>query len=130
MTRTVCIGQPSEEMREVYEIVRTAQDTARAYAKAGISGRELDAAARDVITKAGYGEYFGHSLGHGVGLEIHEFPVASIGREQILPEGGVVTIEPGIYLPAKFGVRIEDFVHITKNGCENLTNIPNSLICL
>ncbi|MBR0484674.1 MAG: aminopeptidase P family protein [Oscillospiraceae bacterium] len=130
MTRTVCVGQPSQEMRDVYEIVRTAQDTARVAAKAGISGKELDAVARDVITNAGYGEYFGHSLGHGVGLEIHEFPVASPNREQLLPAGGVVTIEPGIYLPGKFGVRIEDFVHITKNNCENLTNIPNSLICL
>ncbi|MBE6876609.1 MAG: aminopeptidase P family protein [Ruminococcus sp.] len=130
MTRTVCVGEPSAEMREVYEIVRTAQDTARAAAKSGISGKELDAFARDVITQAGYGEYFGHSLGHGVGLEIHEFPVASPNRDQLLPAGGVVTIEPGIYLPGKFGVRIEDFVHITKNGCENLTNIPNSLICL
>ena len=130
MTRTVCIGQPSQEMREVYEIVRTAQDTARAAAKSGITGKALDTAARDVISKAGYGEYFGHSLGHGVGLEIHEYPVATPNRENILPAGGVVTIEPGIYLPGKFGVRIEDFVHITKNGCENLTNIPNSLICL
>ncbi len=130
MTRTVCIGEPSAEMREVYEIVRTAQDTARAFAKSGITGKELDAAARDVIVKAGYGDYFGHSLGHGVGLEIHEYPVATPNRDNLLPEDGVVTIEPGIYLPGKFGVRIEDFVHITKNSCENLTNIPNSLICL
>lgn len=130
MTRTVCIGQPSEQMREVYEIVRKAQDTAKAFVKAGISGKALDASAREVIAQAGYGDYFGHSLGHGVGLEIHEFPIATPNREQILPENGVVTVEPGIYLPEKFGVRIEDFVHITKNGCENLTNIPNSLICL
>ncbi len=130
MTRTVCIGQPSEEMRFVYETVRTAQDAARAAAKSGITGKALDAVARDVIRNAGYGEYFGHSLGHGVGLEIHEYPVATPSRDNILPAGGVVTIEPGIYLPGKFGVRIEDFVHITKNGCENLTNIPNSLICL
>ncbi len=130
MTRTVCIGEPSEEMRFVYETVRTAQDTARAFAKSGITGKALDAAARNVIAEAGYGEYFGHSLGHGVGLEIHEYPIATPNRDTILPVGGVVTIEPGIYLPGKFGVRIEDFVHITKNGCENLTNIPNSLICL
>ncbi len=130
MTRTVCIGEPTTEMKKIYEIVRTAQDTARAAAKSGISGRDLDAAARNVISDAGYGDYFGHSLGHGVGLEIHEFPIASPNREQILKENNVVTIEPGIYLPEKFGVRIEDFVYITKDGCENLTNIPNTLICL
>ena len=126
MTRTVCVGEPTEEMREIYHIVRAAQDAALAAARPGITGDALDAAARDVIREAGYGEYFGHA----VGLEIHEFPVASPKREQVLAPGHVVTVEPGIYLPGKFGVRIEDFVHITENGCENLTNIPNKLICL
>ncbi len=130
MTRTVCIGEPSEEMREVYEIVRRAQEAARAAAKPGITGRALDAAAREIITAAGYGEAFGHSLGHGVGLEIHEYPVASPSNEKLLTPGNVVTIEPGIYLPGKFGVRIEDFVEITEQGCRTLTGIPNALICL
>lgn len=130
MTRTVCIGQPTDEMREVYEIVRRAQEASRAAARVGITGKELDAAARDIIAQAGYGEAFGHSLGHGVGLEIHEFPVASPTREQVLEAGNVVTIEPGIYLPSKFGVRIEDFVCITDDGCQTLTGIPNELICL
>lgn len=130
MTRTVCVGTPTEEMREIHHIVRTAQNAGLAAARPGITGKELDAVARDIIRDAGYGEAFGHSLGHGVGLEIHEFPVAAPSREQILAPGNVVTIEPGIYLPGKFGVRIEDFVHITENGCENLTNLPNTLICL
>lgn len=130
MTRTVCVGTPTEEMREIYHIVRTAQNAGLAAARPGITGRELDAAARDIIRDAGYGDAFGHSLGHGVGLEIHEYPVAAPSREQILAPGNVVTVEPGIYLPGKFGIRIEDFVHITENGCENLTNIPNTLICV
>ena len=130
MTRTVCMGTPTDEMREVYELVRKAQDTALQAARPGISGKELDAAARDVIEAAGYGEAFGHSLGHGVGLEIHEYPVAATTRTQLMEAGNVVTIEPGIYLPGKFGVRIEDFVEITPDGCRDLTGIPNGLICL
>lgn len=130
MTRTVCVGQPTAEMQEVYEIVRNAQDSARNSAKPGISGKALDAVARDLITKAGYGAQFGHSLGHGVGLEIHEYPTASPSNPELLEPGNVVTIEPGIYLPGKFGVRIEDFVYITKNSCENLTNLTNTLVCV
>ncbi len=130
MTRTVCIGDPTGEMREVYEIVRKAQEAARAAAKSGITGKVLDGVARKIIADAGYGEAFGHSLGHGVGLEIHEFPIASPSREQVLEPGNVVTIEPGIYLPGKFGVRIEDFVCIGEDGCQTLTGIPNELICL
>ncbi len=130
MTRTVCIGKPTEEMEAVYRTVQQAQEAALAQARAGITGHELDNAARSVIRNAGYGEYFGHSLGHGVGMEIHEYPVASENVEKELPEGSVVTVEPGIYLPSKFGVRIEDFVYITKNGCENLTGFTNNLICL
>lgn len=130
MTRTVCVGEPTEEMRDVYHIVKTAQEAALAFAKPGITGKELDACARDIIRDAGFGEAFGHSLGHGVGMEIHEYPVASPFRESVLETGNVVTIEPGIYLPGKFGVRIEDFVCITENGCENLTTVPNGLICL
>ncbi len=130
MTRTVCIGQPTDEMREVYEIVRTAQETARAAAKPGITGKALDAVAREVIEQAGYGDAFGHSLGHGVGMEIHEYPIAGRSWEKPLEPGQVVTIEPGIYLPGKFGVRIEDFVTVTEDGCDTITGIPNELICL
>lgn len=130
MTRTVCVGEPSEEMQQVYEIVLRAQEAALAEAKAGITGHALDACARDIIAASGYGEYFGHSLGHGVGMEIHEFPVASPKLEKIIGAGSVVTVEPGIYLPGKFGVRIEDFVHIHENGCENLTKFTKKLICL
>ncbi len=130
MTRTVCIGQPTGEMREVYEIVRKAQEAARDAAKPGISGKDLDATARQIIEEAGYGDAFGHALGHGVGLEIHEFPVAAPARDTLMEPGNVVTIEPGIYLPGKFGVRIEDFVEITEGGCHTLTGIPNELICL
>lgn len=130
MTRTVCVGKPSEEMKKVYNIVLEAQLAGLESAKAGITGRELDRISRDIIKKAGYGEFFGHSLGHGVGLEIHEAPNASPGNELPLNEGAVVTIEPGIYLAGKFGVRIEDFVILTENGCENLTKCAKKLISL
>ncbi len=128
MTRTVCVGRPSEKMQEVYEIVLQAQLAGLQTAKAGITGRELDKSAREIIEKAGYGETFGHSLGHGVGLEIHEQPGASPGSEQILEPGNVVTVEPGIYLPGEFGVRIEDFVVITEQGCVNLTHAEKKLL--
>ena len=130
MTRTVCVGKPSEEMEKVYNIVLEAQLAGLEAAKARITGRELDRISRDVIKNAGYGEFFGHSLGHGVGLEIHEAPNASQGNELPLNEGAVVTIEPGIYLAGKFGVRIEDFVILTENGCENLTKCAKKLISL
>ena len=91
---------------------------------------ELDKIARDVIENAGYGEYFGHSLGHGVGMEIHEAPTASPKSDEILQENSIITVEPGIYIPDKFGVRIEDMARITRNGCENLTKSPKELIIL
>ena len=130
MTRTVCVGGPTEEMRQVYDIVLRAQEAAIAQARAGVSGHALDRIARDIIADAGYGDHFGHSLGHGVGMEIHEFPNASPKIEKKLACGNVVTVEPGIYLAGKFGVRIEDFVHINENGCENLTKFTKKLICL
>lgn len=130
MTRTVCVGEPTEEMRHVYDIVLRAQEAALAEAKPGISGKALDSRARDIIAAEGYGENFGHSLGHGVGMEIHEYPVAAPRTETILDTGHVVTVEPGIYLPGRFGVRIEDFVYINENGCENLTKFTKKLICL
>ena len=130
MTRTLCVGEPSEEMRKVYDIVLRAQKAGLEAVKAGISGRELDAASRKIITDEGYGDAFGHSLGHGVGMEIHESPYASPNVDDIINEGSVVTVEPGIYLEGKFGVRIEDFVIVTADGCINMTEAPKELICL
>ena len=130
MTRTVCVGTPDEEMEKIYNIVLTAQEKAIAAAKAGISGKELDGIARRHICDAGYGEYFGHSLGHGVGLKIHEQPNAAPSYEKNLEKGTVITIEPGIYIAGKFGVRIEDFVILTENGCINLTKSAKNIISL
>ncbi len=130
MTRTVCVGKPSEKMEEVYNIVLDAQLKALDTVKAGITGKELDRSAREVIKNAGYGECFGHSLGHGVGMEIHEFPTASEKSDTVLKENMVVTVEPGIYLPEEFGVRIEDFVVVTEKSCENLTKCPKKMIIL
>lgn len=130
MTRTVCVGQPSEKMGKIYDIVLKAQLEALKKIKSGITGSELDGYARDIIDESGYGDFFGHSLGHGVGMEIHEFPTASSKSETILKENMVVTVEPGIYLPGEFGVRIEDFVVVTENSHQNLTNCPKKLIIL
>ena len=130
MTRTVAVGAVTDEMREVYQTVLKAQLAGIETAKAGVTGREVDGAARDVITKAGYGPYFGHSFGHGVGVEIHEAPNASPMNEKPLPEGAVISAEPGIYLPGRLGVRIEDVIVLTKEGCHNLTKAPKELIIL
>ena len=130
MTRTFCVGEPAEKMMKIYNIVLEAQMKALSTVRAGISGTELDKTARDVIDGAGYGEFFGHSLGHGVGMEIHEAPTASPSCGNILQEGMIVTVEPGIYLPDEFGVRIEDFVAVTENGCQNLTLSPKNLLCI
>ncbi len=128
MTRTVCVGEPDEEMKKVYDIVLQAE--AIKGARAGIFGSELDMIARKIIERAGFGENFGHSLGHGVGLEIHEAPNAAPKYSKKLKAGSVVTVEPGIYLPEKFGVRIEDFVILTENGCINLTKCAKNIISL
>ena len=130
MTRTVCVGEPDEEMKKIYNIVLSAQEKAISAAKAGISGKELDGVARRHICDEGYGECFGHSLGHGVGLEIHEQPNAAPSCDKKLNEGTVITIEPGIYIAGKFGVRIEDFVILTENGCINLTKSAKNIISL
>ena len=130
MTRTVAVGEISEEQIKVYETVLTAQRSALAILKAGLDCCEADKAARQVIEDAGYGEYFGHSTGHGVGVEIHEAPTLAPKSKGALQVGNVVTIEPGIYLPGKFGVRIEDMALITENGFENLTTTPKELIIL
>lgn len=130
MTRTVCFGEPSEKQREVYETVLKAQNAAIEALKDGITGVEADKIARDIIEEAGYGKNFGHGLGHGVGVEIHEAPRLSPKAPHTLKSGHVVTIEPGIYLPGEFGVRIEDMAIITDDGCINLTTCPKELIIL
>ncbi len=130
MTRTVCLGEPSDEMRRVYNTVLEAQLKGLEALRDGISGVDADKAARDVIERAGYAKSFGHGLGHGVGVEIHEAPRLSPKAPHTLKAGHVVTVEPGIYLPDKFGVRIEDMAVITENGCINLTCCPKELIIL
>lgn len=130
MTRTVCIGEPDDEMKKVYATVLEAQTACLEKAHAGMTGSELDKIARRIIEEAGYGENFGHSLGHGVGLEIHEPPNASPNNQNTLRAGAVVTIEPGIYLEGRFGVRIEDFVILTENGNVNLTKCAKNILSL
>ncbi|WP_028509916.1 aminopeptidase P family protein [Ruminococcus sp. NK3A76] len=130
MTRTVCVGEPSEKMKRVYDIVLKAQLAALDAVKAGITGRELDKIARDIISAEGFGEQFGHSLGHGVGVEIHEPPYAAKSYDKPLPENSIVTVEPGIYIENEFGVRIEDFVIVKNDGCVNMTKAPKQLIIL
>ena len=130
MTRTVAVGFVTDEQQKVYDTVLNAQKASLDVIKAGVSCFDADKAARDVITNAGYGDYFGHGTGHGVGVEIHELPNLSPRSNMILEKGNIVTVEPGIYLPGKFGVRIEDMVFVTENGCENLTNAQKSLIVL
>ena len=130
MTRTVCVGEPTDDMKKVYNIVLEAQLAGINNARPGIAGNELDRISRDIIENAGYGDCFGHSLGHGVGLEIHEKPNASPNYIHRFEKGNVVTVEPGIYIEGKFGVRIEDFVILTENGCENMTKCAKNLITL
>jgi len=128
MTRTISIGRASEDLRNIYEIVARAQQTALDNITPGMTGSEIDALARDVIEEAGYGQYFGHSLGHSVGLEIHENPNFSPREESVILPGMVISVEPGIYVEGLGGVRIEDLVVITEDGCENLANSPKELI--
>ena len=130
MTRTVAVGSADEEMRRVYETVLSAQKAGIAAARAGVTGKAVDGAARSIIAAAGYGDYFGHSFGHGVGVEIHEAPNATPGNEKPLPAGAVISAEPGIYLPGRLGVRIEDVIALTEEGCVNLTRAPKELLIL
>ena len=130
MTRTVAVGEVSAEQRKIYEIVLSAQKASLEILKKGVSCKEADKVARDIIKNAGYGDYFGHGTGHGVGIEIHEAPNLSPRSDAILQVGNVVTVEPGIYIPDKFGVRIEDMALITEDGYENLTHTPKELIIL
>ena len=117
-------------MEKVYNVVLSAQTACLEKAHAGMTGSELDKIARDIIDDAGYGDFFGHSLGHGVGMEIHEAPNAAPLNKNILKSGAIVTVEPGIYIPGKFGVRIEDFVILTENGNVNLTKCAKNIISL
>ena len=130
MTRTVALGEPTGEMKKVYQTVLEAQLAGIAVTRAGVPGKSIDAAARKVIADAGYGEYFGHGYGHSLGIEIHESPNANTREETLLPVGAVVSAEPGIYLPGKFGVRIEDVTILREDGCEILTKSPKELIIL
>lgn len=128
LTRTVVVGKASEKVKEIYQIVLEANSVAIDGVRPGISAGEVDRLARSVIEKAGYGDNFGHSLGHGVGLDVHELPRLSSRNSQCLEPGNVVTIEPGIYIPGWGGVRIEDMVVVTENGCRVLTSAPKNLI--
>jgi Xaa-Pro aminopeptidase len=126
VTRTVCLGQPTDPVRfwEIYNLVLKAQGAAKSVARAGMTGRQVDSVARDVIAAAGYGANFGHSLGHGVGLAVHEEPLLSRRYEGLLAAGNVVTLEPGVYLPGWGGVRIEDMIVLNDEGAEVLTAAP------
>jgi Xaa-Pro aminopeptidase len=126
-TRTYAAGEPGDEAREVYELVRVAQAAALEAVRGGISGKEVDEVARETISAAGRGEQFGHGLGHGVGLEVHEGPRLALTSNDELREGNVVTVEPGVYVPGRFGVRIEDLVVLTADGHRNLSGLPKEL---
>ena len=130
MTRTVHVGKPDPEMRRVYEAVRDAQQAALGVVEAGVSASEVDRSARKVLQGKGLGRHFTHSTGHGVGLEIHESPRLAAGQKDVLQPGMVITIEPGAYLPGVGGVRIEDMVVVTKEGCEVLTPTDKELITI
>jgi Xaa-Pro aminopeptidase len=124
MTRTFAVGEASEQARAVYGIVYRAQRAALAQVKAGAVCGELDAVAREIIAEAGYGENFGHGLGHGVGIDVHEGPRLARDVETQLEAGNMVTVEPGVYLPDRFGVRLEDMVLVAEDGAETLTGYP------
>ena len=130
MTRTIVIGEADEKQRKIYDIVKAAQAEGEKAIKAGVSGRVPDDCTRGYIKNAGYGDFFGHGLGHGVGLDIHEEPFMSSSCEKTLTEGNVITVEPGIYLPDWGGVRIEDTVLVKADGVEILTKSSKELIVL
>lgn len=130
MTRTVAVRFATEEMKNVYETVLKAQTSAIEFSKAGVMGKQIDAVARNIIADAGYGKYFGHGYGHCIGMQCHEAPNCNPRDERIMQENMVSSAEPGIYLPGKFGVRIEDLIIFTANGCENMTKSPKNLLIL
>jgi Xaa-Pro aminopeptidase len=129
-TRTVWVGKVGDDARQAYEAVRDAQQAAVEAVRPGVAVGEVDAAARKVLKKAGLGRYFTHSTGHGVGLEIHETPRIAGGQTELLQPGMVITIEPGVYFPGKWGVRIEDMVAVTAGGCEVLTPTGKELLAV
>ena len=126
-TRTYAVGEPGELAREVYELVLSAQLAGLDAVRSGVGGRDADAVARTVIEAGGHGDHFGHGLGHGVGLEIHEAPRLSKTSDVTLAAGHVVTVEPGVYLPGQLGVRIEDLALVTDDGCERFSTLPKDL---
>ena len=126
-TCTVVLGSPSQEQKKIYQIVKEAHDKAFEIVRPGIPVQEVDKAARDHIRQSGYGDYFGHSTGHGVGLAVHEDPAVNSENQDLIQEGMVFTIEPGIYLPDWGGVRIEDMVLVTPQGAKSLTFLPKEL---
>lgn len=130
ITRTIAIGEPSDQLKDIYQIVFDAQQQVMSAARPGMTGKELDAVARDYITQKGYGEAFGHTTGHGIGLEVHEGPHVSAISDVPLVANNIITNEPGIYLSGIGGVRIEDDLLITENGVESLTQSPKELIIL
>lgn len=130
MTRTVALGEPGKKNREIYTVVQEAQRTAAEAVRPGIAAREVDGIARRIIEKAGYSQYFGHGLGHGVGLDTHEQPVLSPRSDTILKPGMVITVEPGIYIGGFGGVRIEDMLVVTANGAEVLTEAARDLVII
>lgn len=127
ITRSFVVGEPTAKVREVYEVVRQANEAGRKTARPGVPANEVDRAARKVIVEAGYGDYFTHRVGHGLGMAGHEGPYLSRDNDQLLEAGNIVTIEPGIYLAGEFGIRIEDDVLITPDGADSLTTFPREL---
>ena len=130
MTRTVCVGDPTDEMMDVYNIVRETHEACAKAAHAGVVGKDIHDLSVKMISDAGYGEYYGHGLGHGVGIEIHEEPSFNGRNTKPVPDGAVITVEPGIYLPGKFGIRLEDFGVVTKDGYKPFTQSPHELVII
>jgi Xaa-Pro aminopeptidase len=130
MTRTVYVGHHTQEARQIYEAVREAQQAAINQVRPGIAVGEVDRAARKTLKRRGLDRYFTHSTGHGVGLEIHEAPRVAAGQTEVLRSGMIITVEPGVYIPGKWGVRIEDMVVVTDQGCEVLTPTSKEFIAI
>lgn len=128
MTRTVFLGKATDEQKRVYDLVRAANAAGRAAVRPGVAMRDIDRAARKVIEDAGYGPYFIHRTGHGIGLEVHEYPDVSASSDAVAKPGMIFSVEPGIYLPGKFGVRVEDLVAVTEDGCETLNKTSRELV--